>query len=109
MGRDDLRRAAPWVLCGVSLMTYAVTSVVRWRLGDQLPAGDPGWLGGTIGALGFAGIPVVGALIATRLPANPLGWPWCAAGLAYGMSDVAPIVAAVGGPDWLAALLSSWG
>ena len=39
---------------------------------DQLPAGDPGWLEGTIAALGFAGIPIVGALMASRLPDNPV-------------------------------------
>jgi hypothetical protein len=107
--RADVRRAAPWVLCAISLGAYTLTSVLRWRLGDQLPAGDPGWLGGTVGALGFAGIPVVGALIATRWPGNPIGWLWCAAGLANAMSDAAPIVAAAGRPHWLAFVVSGWG
>jgi hypothetical protein len=99
----------PWLMCALSLSLYALTGVCRRLLGDHLPAGDPGWLGGTIGALGFVGIPVVGALIATRLPANPIGWLWCAAGLAYALSDIPPVVAGAGGPLWVAFVLSSVG
>ena len=62
--------------------------MLRWLLRNDVPAPETGWLEGTIAALGFAGIPVVGALIASRLPANPYGWLWCAAGLAYAVSEV---------------------
>jgi len=98
-----------WLLCAVTLGMYALSNVFRALLGDHVPAGDQGWLEGTIGALGFAGIPVVGTLIATRLPGNPIGWLWCGAGLAYGLSEVAPIVAAAGSPSWVAWVLESWG
>ena len=108
--RADLRRSAPWVLCAVSLSLYVLSNVLRRLNSDQLPAGDPGWLEGTIAALGFAGIPIVGALMASRLPGNPYGWVWCAAGLGYGLSDVArPLVEAVDGPPWVAWLMQAWG
>jgi hypothetical protein len=65
---------------------------------------------GTITALGFAGIPVVGGLIAARLPANPIGWLWCAVGLAYAAGDVArPLPQYVGWPEWVAWVLGIWG
>jgi hypothetical protein len=108
--RVDLRRTAPWVLCAVSLGIYVLTNVLRWLLRNEVPALHVGWLDGTIGALGFAGIPVVGALMASRLPDNPYGWLWCAAGLAYGVSDLSrPLIAAVDGPLWAAWLMEAWG
>ena len=83
--RADLRRAAPWVLCAVVAgpagRSAACSGGCSATTSDR--ATRTGWRA-TIGALGFAGIPVVGALIASRLPANPYGWLWCAAGLAYG-------------------------
>ena len=60
-------------------------TLLRWFLRDDLPADELDWLSGTVAALGIAGIPVVGALIASRLPANPYGWLWCTVGLAYGV------------------------
>jgi N-terminal 7TM region of histidine kinase len=108
--RIDLRRTAPWVLCAVALGLFVLGNVCRWSLRDDVPGPDIGWVEGTIGALGFAGIPIVGALIASRLPTNPYGWLWCAAGLAYAVSDVAePLVRVLEGPLWIAWILSSWG
>ena len=98
-----LRRTVPWVLCGVSLAMLVLSGWLRWRLQDEAPTADEDALESVIGALGFAGIPVVGALIASRLPAHPIGWLWCAAGLAYGVSDVGrPLVRALDLPLWVA-------
>jgi len=98
------------VLCAVSLGLMVLSNVLRWLLRNDVPAPDLGWLEGTIGALGFAGIPIVGALIASRLPANPYGWLWCAAGFAYAVSDVAePLVRFLDRPLWVAWVLSGWG
>jgi hypothetical protein len=108
-GREDLRRALPWGLCAVSLSLLTLSSVLRWVLADVGRDEHIGWLEGAIGALGFAGIPVVGALIASRLPANAYGWVWCLAGLAYAMADVArPLVRAAGGPLWVAWAVQGW-
>jgi hypothetical protein len=108
--QESFRRTIPWVLCGISLGLLAVSAWLRW----VFPAGEvplrEDWLEGTFNALGFAGIPVVGALIAARLPANVYGWVWCLTGLVYAVGDVArPLVRAVGGPVWAAWMLQSWG
>ena len=105
-----VRRALPWLLCGVSLGLMVVGGWLRWVFPAEGATDHVGWLEVTIGALGFAGIPVVGALIASRLPANPYGWVWCGAGLAYALSDLAPpLVRAVDGPGWVAWVLEAWG
>ena len=108
--RADLRRTVPWVLCAVALSLYVLSNVLRWLLRNEVPAPDPGWLEGSIGALGFAGIPIVGAVMVARLPGNPYGWVWCAAGLAYGVSEVGrPLIQAVDGPPWAAWVIETWG
>jgi hypothetical protein len=110
MGRAELRQAIPWTLCGIAVGLLVVGSWLRWALPGDALFEDIGWLDGAVEALGFVGIPVVGALIATRLPANPLGWIWCAIGLAYALGSAGrPIVVAVDGPPWVAWLLESWG
>jgi hypothetical protein len=108
--RTELRRAAPWVLCAVSLGLLVISSALRWYLHDEGWSSDLDVLDGIVGALGFAGVPVVGALIASRLPANPYGWVWLGTGLAYAVSDIAePLVRAAGWPAWLAWVGTAWG
>jgi hypothetical protein len=108
--RMHLRRAAPWVLCALSLSIFALSGSIRWVLGDAAVGDHVAWLEWAINALGFIGIPVVGAVIAARLPANPYGWIWCATGLAFAVSDGArPVVTAAGRPSWVAWVLEGWG
>ena len=108
--RAEFRRTAPWVLCAVSLGLLIVSGWLRWLVPDESPTGDVDWLEGAIGALGFAGFSVVGALVASRLPTNPNGWLWCAAGLTYAVSDLArPLARALGWPSWTAWALGAWG
>ena len=107
--RVEVRRAAPWVLCAVSLGILVASSVLRWTLREHAVIGDENWLEGALAALGVAGIPVVGALIASRQPSNAYGWLWCGVGLAYAVSEVPPLVLAFGGPAWVAWLLEGWG
>jgi len=105
---EQVRRGIPWVLCAVSLAMLTLSSVLLWRFPD--PAGGVTWLDGTVEALGFVGIPVVGALIASRLPGIVYGWLWCALGLAAGLSEIGdPLVRAVQGPRWAGWLLGSYG
>jgi hypothetical protein len=108
-GRAGLLRAAPWVLCAITLSVLVVASWLRWTERNQGGVADEEWLYAAIGALGVAGIPVVGALIASRLPANPYGWLWCATGLAYALSEAAPFVRAADGPPWVAWVVEGWG
>ncbi len=108
--RADVRRATPWVLCAVSLALLGVSISLGWVPGNDIPAAGVERLDATIEALGFAGIPVVGALIASRLPTNPYGWVWCATGLAAATSVAAgALVGALDGPLWLGWLLEGWG
>jgi hypothetical protein len=110
VNRAELRRAAPWVFCAISLVLMGLTPWLWWLLHDKPATGQVEWLDATINAIGFAGIPLVGALIASRLPDNPYGWVWCAAGLAFAVSNVArPLVRVVGGRIWVAWVLESWG
>jgi hypothetical protein len=106
--RHGFRRAAPWVLCVASVGLLVLSIVLRWLLPDTVA--DESRLQGTVQALGFVGVPVVGALIASRLPANPYGWVWCALGLAAGLGEVAgPLARVAGWPAWMAWLPSAWG
>jgi hypothetical protein len=72
-------RYVPWVVAGLSLATLAVAAVagltVDPALGVQrLASSDFGWW------IGSATFSVVGALVATRRPENPVGWLMLAAG-----------------------------
>ena len=97
-GSPDVRRPpAPglrwtvlrWLPWGVLASTAAGTTLTVWL---QLRA-DAGGLAtlltdGAIG-LGFLGFSVVGAVLASRLPANPVGWLCLLLGLAAWSSGVA--------------------
>jgi MFS family permease len=109
-GQADLRRTAPWVLCAISLCLLGLASVLPWLVAGPVAGDQVGRLEGAIDALGFVGIPVVGALIASRLPTNPYGWLWCGTGLAAGLAEVGgPLIAVLDGPPWMAWLLEGWG
>jgi hypothetical protein len=99
------------VLCTVSLGLVVLSAWLRWLDRDQgVTTDDVDWLQGAVSALGFVGIPVVGALIASRQPSNAYGWLCCAAGLVYAVGDVArPLWRVVGGPLWVVRMLELWG
>jgi hypothetical protein len=106
---DGLRRTAPWLLCLISLGLYSLSGSLWWLLRNQPSAEDIAWLEWGANALGFVGIPVVGAVIASRLPANPYGWLWCATGLAIAVFEIAdPLRRTVGWAAWAAWVLEAW-
>jgi hypothetical protein len=91
-----------WGSCGLTT-AFISTAVV-------LPDSESGDLPSLVASLVFIGaFALVGALVASRLPGNPIGWIMCVAGLAYGVGG-----AAVTYLDWtgedstLAAWVSSW-
>jgi hypothetical protein len=91
------------VLCAVALGVIGLGAWASWAVGEEPLSEDAV-------SLGLAGVPVVGALIAARMPANPYGWVWCGVGLAFASADGArPIVRLSGGPAWLAWLLEVFG
>jgi hypothetical protein len=70
-----------WLLCGVSL-TLGVLGLVLESLNGQRVT-DSEALGIALLAITF---PLVGAVVAARRPRNPLGWIFCAIGIAYGLT-----------------------
>jgi hypothetical protein len=108
MGVLRFRAWLPWGLCAVSLV---MITVGRW-LESIRPAAvtEPWlWLEGVLLGLAAAGIPLVGAVIAARFPANPYGWLWCGIGLALGVFGAGgPVTKAVGGPPWVAATVEDY-
>src|SRR5215204_4414567 len=83
-------RAAAWLawsLCAVCVVLIALTLLLDFLTGEVIPAGVIGERPG----LGFAVLtgvlslayPTVGALIASRLPTNPIGWLFCGMGVIY--------------------------
>src|ERR671913_1436518 len=76
-----------WSLWALCVALIALTLLLDFLTGEVIPAGVPGERPG----LGFAVLtgvlslayPTVGALIASRLPTNPIGWLFCGAGLLY--------------------------
>ncbi|MGY1699361.1 hypothetical protein [Geodermatophilus sp. SYSU D00766] len=90
-------RRLPWALCALALALVVAAIVVRFTVAD---ASGPRALTPAevlVGTLGFLGVPVVGGLLASRLPDNPYGWLWCAAGVCYGITALAAALGAVPG------------
>jgi hypothetical protein len=86
VGRISYRTAAwlAWSLCALSL-TLTLLSLLLLNLNlshPDTPIYGP-WLDNTLGAISYAPI---GALIASRRPANPVGWLVCLYGLVISLS-----------------------
>jgi signal transduction histidine kinase len=72
-----------WVVC-VALVTLALVLdfLTGYDLGLSSPGRESSGLAVLTGVLSLA-YPTVGALIASRLPSNPIGWIFCGVGLFY--------------------------
>jgi MFS family permease len=85
---DEHPRASPravtalaWLLCSASLTLGVVGLVLESLNGHRIT--DSEVLGIVLLAITF---PLVGAVVAARRPRNPLGWIFCAIGIAYGLT-----------------------
>jgi hypothetical protein len=84
------RRTASWLawsLWAVCMALVGLALLLDFLTGEVIPAGEPGERPGLglavlTGVLSLA-FPTVGALIASRLPTNPIGWMFCGVGLLY--------------------------
>jgi hypothetical protein len=80
-----------WSLAGLSVAMF-LASVALWALarGAQVPGnwGVDLTLGSLLGGAAFLAFPLVGALIASRRPRNPVGWICLADGLLWRLTDV---------------------
>jgi hypothetical protein len=89
----------PWALCWISLTLLLVGLGLRMAHPEGL---DDQPFYAVTGMFGAVLIPLVGALIAAHLPANPYGWLWCALGLSYGLATLSDgLRHADVGPRWI--------
>jgi hypothetical protein len=74
-----------WSLAGLSVVMFVATVALTISSLYAAPATQPSSTGGTLGDLllwvPFLAFPIVGALIASKRPTNPIGWICLAAGL----------------------------
>jgi hypothetical protein len=76
-----------WSLCAVCLALIGLALLLDFLTGEVISAGEPGERPGPgfallTGVLSLA-FPMVGALIASRLPTNRIGWLFCGMGVLY--------------------------
>jgi hypothetical protein len=104
-GRVRLRRAAPWVLCWISLGLLLTGAGMRIAFPEGV---DDEIVYVAASTLSIALVPLVGALLAARLPTNPYGWLWCAGGLTFGVVAVCDGLRRTGAVSaWLPGALSA--
>ncbi len=86
-GPFTARRASwlAWSLAGLSVVMFVASVALTISSLYVVPATQPSSTGGTLGDLllfvPFLAFPIVGALIASKRPTNPIGWICLAAGL----------------------------
>jgi hypothetical protein len=79
-----------WSVCAVTLLVLALSMVLivlGWS--TPLPRGWTPWRDQTVSLLGIIGAPILGGLIASRLPRNPYGWLWLGFGLGLAIQSLA--------------------
>src|ERR671921_1035262 len=86
-----------WSVCAVTLLVLALSMVLivlGWS--TPLPRGWIPWRDQTVSLLGIIGAPILGGLIASRLPRNPYGWLWLGFGLGLAFQSLAQSYGAYG-------------
>ena len=83
----------PWALCAVGVTLLGLADLV---LIVSSGTSVEEILTSSAETLGLISFPVVGAVIAARLPANPYGWVWCAVGFANGVVVLSAALAEAG-------------
>ncbi|MGH3340840.1 MAG: hypothetical protein ACRDPL_18685, partial [Propionibacteriaceae bacterium] len=66
-----------WSLAGISFAMYAagfVFAFLTLGVADPVEQSSSGGIGGLLVYLPFLAFPIVGALIASKRPENPIGW-----------------------------------
>jgi hypothetical protein len=101
--RDRLVAVLPWTLCWISLALVVPGVALRIALPEGM---DDEAFYAVAATLGAVLLPLVGGLIAARLPANANGWLLCALGVLYGVVTFSDGVRRTGAvPSWAAWLL----
>jgi hypothetical protein len=86
-----------WSVCAVTLLVLALSFLLIY-LGwsTPLPREWTPWRDQAVSLLGIIGAPVLGGLIASRLPRNPYGWLWLGFGLGLAIQSLAESYGAYG-------------
>jgi hypothetical protein len=87
-----------WTLCGLVGLAALLTGVLKLLIAadDDVPADLAVGAADIFWVAVILGFGLVGALIATRQPRNPIGWVFCAGALAFGLSGVGESYAVYG-------------
>ena len=75
-----------WTLAGISVAMYAagfVFAFLTLGVANPVKQASSGGIGGLLLFLPFLAFPIVGALIASKRPENPIGWICLTAGLSW--------------------------
>ena len=86
-----------WTVCAVTLLALTMSMlmiVLGWS--TPLPGEWTPWRDQTVSLLGIIGAPILGGLIASRLPRNPYGWLWLGFGLGLAFQSLAQSYGAYG-------------
>ena len=85
-------RAASWLawsLCGLALTLTALSLLLfALNLSHSVAHLYTYWLENAVLAVSLS---IIGAIVASRLAANPLGWPYCAAACITAERTLAPV------------------
>ncbi len=80
-------RRLAWSLCAVGLALVALSLLLI--LLERSTAEEFPWQERVFSVVGFMGAPILGGLIASRRPENPIGWMWLAIGLGFSLASFA--------------------
>ena len=109
MKAETSRRLA-WSLTTLSLLTIGFGLVVGLVTGSIAKSVDSGVTFSVVFTLGVSTFAVMGVLVSTRQPSNPIGWLFGAIGMAFGLLLVGGIyadAASLPGREW-AAWATNW-
>jgi hypothetical protein len=76
-----------WSLCAVSLLLLALSLLMI--LLERSTAEEFPWHAQAINVVGTIGAPILGGLVASRRPGNPMGWMWLGIGMGIALSSFA--------------------
>jgi signal transduction histidine kinase len=107
---------ARWIAGGIAAVSVALMAgglALAYVNRHRVPADLTGWdFSDVFGQVANLAVPVVGFVLASRRPANPIGWLFLAAGLALGLSnfsDAYALHALVAAPgSWPAGRAAGW-